>query len=58
MAEQSGSEGFSMVALDLNRKFLSGGKADTPAQAAKFVLQVLESDVVGTVSIRRKKPKL
>jgi len=51
------SEHFSLVALDKQRKFLGGGKAQTAGEVAAWAGKTLLNDVVGSISVRRVQDK-
>jgi hypothetical protein len=48
---------FQVLALSLQRKFLSGQVYNTSANAILAAANLLQNDVVGSVTIKRLKPK-
>ena len=49
---------FAIIVLSHQRKFLSRKVCQTPVEAGQFVCDLLQKDVVGSVSIQRMKPKV
>ena len=48
---------FAVIVLSRERKFLSRRVCQTPVETGQYVANVLQKDLVGSLSIAREKPK-
>ena len=49
---------FAIIILSAQRKFLSRKVCQIPVEAGQFVADMLQKDVIGSLSIQRVKPKV
>ena len=49
---------FAVVVLSQERKFLSRRVCQSPVETGQYVADLLQKDLVGSLSIQREKPKV